>query len=261
MAELIRARSLTDVWIGGLETLLRAPSTEVYDLLIEASEPTDISDGVIAVADGYFRRNNLQLTSTVANTIFPAHLAAQSTDRASFYERYLKMVPRLKRRSRRNRRGIYFERLINYPLQPDATRSNQLELVIDDLNRRSRTAPRRHIYEMQIFAPGKDRWPMGFPCMSSLSLHLEDGALRLAATYRNQFWIERGLGNLVGLSHLQQYVAEQAGLRVGPLSMHAFHAELDRSQSHARTLLAGARAPARGTVARRGEVDADVAAA
>jgi len=260
MAELVRARSLTDVWLRGMEALLQAPRTEVYDLLVEASAPSEISEGVIVVADDYFRRNGLQSTSTVANTIFPSNLAARSTDRTSFYDRYRRMVPRLKRLSPLNRRGIYFERLISYPLQPDPTRSNQLELVIDDLNRRSATAARRHIYEMQVFAPGKDRWPMGFPCMSSLSLHLEEGALRLAATYRNQFWIERGLGNLLGLSHLQHYVAEQAGLSVGALSVHAFHAELDRSQSDARALLDRARLHGLPDVG-RDEGDTDGAAA
>jgi hypothetical protein len=96
--------------------------------------------------------------------------------------------------------------------------------------------------------------------MSSLSLHLEDGALRLAATYRNQYWIERGLGNLVGLSHLQRYVAVQTGLPVGALTMHAFHAELDRSQRDSRALLDGARRLGAGTL-REEEEDADGAAA
>jgi hypothetical protein len=161
MAELIRARSLTDAWVGGLETLLRAPGQESYDLLVEASEPSDISDDVVALADAYFRRSRLRSTSTVANTIFPARLAGRSRDRATFYARYRKMLPRLKQ-LRANRKGIYFERLIGFPLQSDPSRSNQLELVIDDLSRRPPSGAMRHIYEMQIFAPGKDRRPMGF---------------------------------------------------------------------------------------------------
>lgn len=257
MAELIRARSLTDAWFGGLQALQLAPGRELYDLIVEASEPSDVSDEVIAFADAYFTRSRLQSSSTVANTIFPAGLAARSRDRATLYARYGRMLPRLKKR-RPNSKGIYFERLINFPLQSDASRSNQLELVIDDLNRRSPTGAKRHIYEMQIFAPGQDRWPMGFPCMSSLSLHLQDGALRLAATYRNQYWIERGLGNLIGLSHLQQYVAGQTGLPVGALSMHAFHAEPHRSQRDTKTLLDGARRLGAGTPQ---EDDADAAAA
>lgn len=257
MAELVRARSLTDAWVDGLDSLLRSPGQERYDLLVEASEPSDVSTDVVALADAYFTRRRLRSTATVANTIFPAHLAARSRDRATFYARYRRMIPRLKRVAQ-NRRGIYFERLIDYPLQSDPIRSNQLELVIGDLSGRQTTGGMRHIYEMQIFAPGKDRRPMGFPCMSSLSLHLEDGALRLAATYRNQYWIERGLGNLVGLSNLQRYVAQQARLPVGALTMHAFHAELDRSQGDARALLDGARRLREGTPR---EDDADDAAA
>jgi hypothetical protein len=58
-------------------------------------------------------------------------------------------------------------------------------------------------------------------------VHLDGDALRMAATYWNQFYIQKALGNFLGLSRLQAWVAREVGLRVGAMSVHAFHAEID----------------------------------
>ncbi len=66
--------------------------------------------------------------------------------------------------------------------------------------------------------------------MSSLSFHIDRDRLRLTATYRNQYYIERALGNFLGLAELQHFVSSQVGLQEGLLTIHAFHAEIeDRS--------------------------------
>ncbi len=177
----------------------------------------------------------------MANTIFPATLAATSRDRDHFYARYRALLPRLRKQDK-NRRGIYFERLIDYPLQADPARSNQVETIIRTLRgqlarRARRQGPLGSVYEAQIFAPGKDLLPRGFPCLSSLSFQLDGGHLRLSATYRNQYFIQRALGNYLGLAGLQRFVAEAAGLAPGPLTVHAFHAYLDLGQRETDTLL------------------------
>jgi thymidylate synthase len=127
--------------------------------------------------------------------------------------------------------------MIRFPLQADEARSNQIERVISDLQVNPERRM-RHIYEVQLFVPGKDLRPQGFPCLSSVSLHVESETLRLAATYRNQYYVERGLGNFIGLARLQAYIAGEAGLPTGAMSVHAFHAELDRPLREARRLLA-----------------------
>jgi thymidylate synthase len=60
----------------------------------------------------------------------------------------------------------------------------------------------------------------------SFKLHPERG-LTLTAMYRNQTYITRCLGNLIGLGMLQDFVAKQVGLEVGPLTCISTHAELD----------------------------------
>jgi hypothetical protein len=237
MAQLVQRVSLTDGWLAALDALLAAEDGKMYDLLVEVSDPSAVDTAVVRSVDRYLGRAGRQDTEAVANTIFPAHMAAFSADRHTLYRRYLAMLPRLRRIHTMNRRGTYFGRLIEFPLQADPARANQLELVIDDLGRQDPARRRQHIYELQIFAPGKDRWPEGFPCMSSLSLHLDHGEVRLAATYRNQYYMQRGLGNFIGLANLQRYIADEAELPVGALSIHAFHAERDGSQRDIRRLL------------------------
>jgi hypothetical protein len=83
--------------------------------------------------------------------------------------------------------------------------------------------------DIPIYEPGRDRGPiMGGPCLSHVSFKLlEDHALMLTGFYRSHFYIERVLGNLFGLAHLQNFVAEQAGIPLGPLVCHSSMAQLD----------------------------------
>ncbi len=236
MAQLITGNSLTDAWRGAVMALLEVAGHEIYDLMVEIAHPElEDAEGLTAV-DRYLATSGLQSLDRVANTIFPAHLAARARDREAFYAGYERILPRIRRRDTRNRHGTYFSRIIRFPLQPDPARSNQLERVITDLQMNP-DRRMRHIYEIQVFAPGRDLRPEGFPCLSSLSLHVEAGRLRLAATYRNQFYIERGLGNFIGLARLQRYIASEAGLPQGELSVHAFHAALDRPIREVRPLV------------------------
>ena len=49
----------------------------------------------------------------------------------------------------------------------------------------------------------------------------------LSAVYRNHYYTEKLLGNLIGLGRLMSFVAAEAGVRVGPLSVLSTHAEVD----------------------------------
>jgi hypothetical protein len=45
--------------------------------------------------------------------------------------------------------------------------------------------------------------------------------------YRNHFYIEKLLGNLIGLGRLMAFVGREAKLRVGALTVISTHAEID----------------------------------
>lgn len=234
--------TISGAWLNTVRHL-RSHEGEEFDLVVTTADPTPATCDpmVTAVLDDMLERKGWQRVATVANTIFPAELAATSRDREHLYARYRALLPRLRRQAK-NRRGIYFERLIGYPLQPDPARANQVETIIQDLEsqlarRALGQGPLGSVYEAQIFAPGKDRLPRGFPCLSSLSFQLDGDQLRLSATYRNQYFIQRALGNYLGLAQLQRFVATAVGLGQGPLTVHAFHAYLDLGKHETDALL------------------------
>lgn len=233
MAHLIKGDTITAAWISATDHL-RLHGREAYDLVTEIADPTPgrADEAMISEVDALLRRKGYATVGTVANTIFPAQLARTARDRAHLYERYGAIYPRVRRTLRKNGKGTYFGRLIDFPLQQDPVRANQIETIIADL--KAQLARREHgqgalgsVYEAQIFAPGKDRLPIGFPCMSSLSFQLDGDDLRLTSTYRNQYYIQKALGNFTGLAQLHRFVADAAGVRQGPLTIHAFHAQID----------------------------------
>ena len=76
-----------------------------------------------------------------------------------------------------------------------------------------------------------DGSPYGGQCLSFLSFKIQPGAaktLALTAMYRNHFYIEKLLGNLVGLGRLMSFVAREGGLGVGALTVVSTHAEIDK---------------------------------
>jgi len=243
MAHMVRGETITDAWISALDHLqMRGQDEFGLVVAIADSTPERADPAVVRHLDVLLAQKGHQRVETVASTIFPVGLAASSPDRATLYRRYHTLLPRL-HRLRGNRRGLYFERLIAYPLA-DPARANQIETIIGDLTaqlhrRAQRQGPLGSIYEAHVFAPGKDRIPIGFPCMSSLSFQLDGSRLLLTATYRNQYYIERALGNYLGLARLQRFVCDAAGVRQGPLTIHAFRAHVDLGKRNTAQLLCG----------------------
>jgi thymidylate synthase len=91
-------------------------------------------------------------------------------------------------------------------------------------------SPYRNIYELPIYNPLKDAEgsPRGGQCLSYLSFKLDKKhRLLLSAVYRNHYYTEKLLGNLVGLGRLMRFVADEAGVPVGQLSVLSTHAEVD----------------------------------
>lgn len=76
-----------------------------------------------------------------------------------------------------------------------------------------------------------DASPYDGQCLSFLSFKVVPGptkCLTLTALYRNHFYVEKLLGNLVGLGRLIAFVAREAQLDVGSLTVMSTHAEIDR---------------------------------
>jgi hypothetical protein len=80
---------------------------------------------------------------------------------------------------------------------------------------------------VQVYA-ANDRRPRGFPCLVHIDLTVFEGRLSMAAVYRHQFLITKAYGNLLGLSRLLGFLAQQSGYAVGELVVHATMADLEQ---------------------------------
>ena len=165
---------------------------------------------------------------TVANTIMPMALynrygAPEFFD--VFHDKVLKKVRRTERWS-----GYYFERMTRVPTC-SAEPVNQLWDIIKRI--RDDNVRALNKFELSVFDPTRDvdGSPYGGQCLSFLSFKLLPGTtkkLSLTAMYRNHFYIEKLLGNLIGLGRLMAFVANESKVDVGALTVISTHAEIDR---------------------------------
>lgn len=145
---------------------------------------------------------------TVANTIFPSSLWNVSRNRQDLYDRYNRILPRLKKYPR-NKYGLYFERLIAFG---DA-KTNQLEHIINTYCRKNH---RKSALQATLFMPTRDlthQRQRGFPCLQHVAFTpIGKGELEVTGFYASQYIFDRAYGNYLGLCHLGKFVAHETGL-------------------------------------------------
>ena len=226
----ITEQSLSRAWLRAVALANKSPRKEVSTLIVHLE---NLSDGVAVECssirsklDAGLESNGNFSVATVANTIFPASLRRPQEPRQSFFERYLRVWPRINA-IRENRRGTYFQRLIAYP-QPTAGAFNQLDFVISAYRR---GINRRSALQCAILAPSFDlnATPyQGFPCMQQVAFLPEgDNGLRISALYPMHYLWARAYGNYLGLLNLGQFMAEEMGLKLTALTCVALVAKLD----------------------------------
>lgn len=200
-----------------------------YNVIIDVEDPvarTTRQDARIAIVDDFLSGCDKSL-ETVANTIFPAGLYHRYGAPAFFdvfRDNVLKKVRRNERWS-----GYYFERMIQYPV-PAGEPPNQLWNMVGRI--RDEHVRALNKFELSLFDPVRDvdNSPYGGQCLSFLSFKIVPGTektLSLTAMYRNHFYVEKLLGNLIGLGRLMAFVARETGLKVGALTVVSTHAEID----------------------------------
>lgn len=222
----------SEAWLAASIAVHALPAHEGHHVIIDVDDPvgeTDNDRAVITELDTYLAEHseNGFLVRTVANTIFPQS-TYEDHGAPDFYEVYIdKVFPKLKRSPRDW--GRYFERMIAYPTSGGP--HNLLEKMIGKMKRNVDSgAPYRNIYELPIYNPIKDAEgpPRGGQCLSFLSFKLDkEQRLFLSAVYRNHYYTEKLLGNIIGLGRLMQFIADETGLTVGPLSILSTHAVVD----------------------------------
>ena len=174
--------------------------------------------------------------NTVANTIFPS-IWNPNANRQELYDRYHHILPRL-RKERRNRYGLYFQRLISYGGSSDGNNGvNQLEHIIQTWHKGNH---RRTALQAGLFDPLKDHTDQpvrGFPCLQQVSFaRYGDDGLSITGYYATQFVVERAYGNYLGLCRLGRFMAHEMGLRFGQMTCIATPVMLYRTKKSVKGL-------------------------
>jgi len=229
----IEAQTCVKAWSAAVEHLLRQNDWRDYNLILEIAEPMCLpkeDKSVHNLVDNFLAEKADKRLSTVINTIFPATLYARY-GRDGVFDRFPKIWPTLEKHPDIIW-GTYLRRMTHRE-RPGKGEMNPLEILIDKIKKQMATGrPMHATYEMgmcdvaeetewdiPIYDPTVDaRSPRGRPCLSHLSLKLKHGkALMLTALYRSHHYIDRALGNLLGLAWLQHFIAAEAGIPTAEL--------------------------------------------
>jgi hypothetical protein len=234
-----------DAWLQASTYLLEQPDRRAYTVVLEIADPLALTPGDRAVydlVDRFLREKDHLPISTVVNTIFPAQLYLSHGNKG-VYEEYPARYPKIQCHNNSRNWGTYAMRMIQrtdhagntiYPLRD----------LVEKLSRQAKQkGGKRAAYELgtvdpftdiPIYDPGRDRLPiMGGPCLSHVSVKLtSEHTVHLTGFYRSHWYVQRALGNLLGLAHLQHFIAREAGVSVGPLVILSSMAHLETSQDH-----------------------------
>lgn len=232
----ISAKTSTEAWLRAVNLLSRMKGRCAYNVILDIATPTILSladKRIVEVLDHLLVSHDAQPVSTVAGTIFPASHYRIRGARGVLEDFPHKVYPKLK-----TSWGTYAGRMLRRRGQ-NGQEINPLKTIISKLCQQTRRrGGLRAIYEISlidifaelpVYDPSIDaRRTLNQPCLAHLSFKLrEDHSLMLTAFYRNHYYVERALGNLIGLSQLLFFVARESGLKPRGLVCHSTFARLD----------------------------------
>jgi len=237
-------------WLAAAQYLQTCPGRHAYNLIYAISRPGELSNAdrqIIKNYDAFAVKHGLGTATTVANTIFPLDSYRSGGTDGLFNAYHQEVYSRVKKGW-----GNYFDRMTRrrhsngqFILDQDGAPLNPLKSLVQKLRRRVETGrgPKGHYelsvadegYELATYLPERDKlMPRGGPCLSHVSFKLDDSnAIRLTAFYRSHYYVERALGNLIGLARLQTFVAAEAGCHIGSLTCIAASAYLEATSGSA----------------------------
>jgi hypothetical protein len=216
VAEVI-ARSVGEAWVKAVRLAMGSKNTNEVCPLITTIEKdkanAEWDDELLRrKVNTLLRRARRQPVEHVASTIFVKSLWRAGMPKEEYFSRYLKIVPKL-RRFRQNRKGVYLERLIDYPGDKSGNGLNQLEKIIDFYNSGTR---RRSAFQATPYVPEKDLTGqpyLHFPCLQQVAFIPSSNAdLTVLAFYPVHYLFQRAYGNYLGLVHLGEFMADSMGL-------------------------------------------------
>ena len=217
-------------WLTAVQFVDCQGGHEAHNVLIDVDDPTagaSLADPIVSEVDAFLGASGKSVVC-IANTIFPDALYRRHGAPAFMREFQEKVLPKVHRSQKWS--GYYFERMTDYPTRKGKP-INQLWSMVKRIRDKGNKSLNK--FEISLFDPERDidRSPYGGQCLSFLSFKLLPGAekrLALTALYRNHYYIEKLLGNLIGLGRLMAFVAAEGGVALGPLTVLSTHTIIDQ---------------------------------
>ena len=236
------SNNISRAWAEVFLSLMRRGETELGPVVIGISEfdsdsfpveDKDIRRSMDVALDRLKGRN----VHDVATTIFPISLWNDQVPEHDklLYDRFNRIWPRLKKRTRQNARGSYFQRLIAYE-DSDGRPINQLDHIATTFARGNH---RRSALQASIFDPRKDHThtpQLGFPCLQQVAFASTKDGLEVTGYYVSQFAFDRAYGNYLGLCWLGRFMAALLGRKLSRVYCISSHLILDETKTSLRTL-------------------------
>ncbi len=209
-------------WKAGAQHLLDLKSHRARNLITEITNPT-FSDPIWFKDFCPKSVGAKDRLSVVAKVLFPARWPQPGQTRDQFYADWVKTLERGRTSKilHSTWKSTYFERLVSI-----GGSDNQIERAIKVLSTWER---REAAIVMHLSAPHIDRLkPIGSPCLQYLEvLWCKDGTIDLVAVYRNHEFLNKTLGNFIGLGRLLKFIAAQSDKKPGRIVCHSVHAYTD----------------------------------
>ena len=233
----IFARTCTEAWLKTATKLMTFKGKrEAYNVILDIDNPlalTSTDKAVVRKVDEFLLKHDTDPVSTVAGTIFPAAHYRRHKATGVYTTFPEKVYPKV----RSGWGDTYAGRILRRSGKKGVV-INPLEILVEKLKKQlSRKAPplgreymswdsRRQPWELPIYDTALDATrTTPQPCLSHVSFKIVNGeALMLTALYRSHYYIQRALGNLIGLAQLQYFVANEVGLNLGELVCHSSYA-------------------------------------
>jgi hypothetical protein len=238
LVHLIEADTCPQAWLKAVG-FLSSNHDAAYNLVLAVRRPEVLTPADFTIhdlVDAFLREYGRLSLATVAGTIFPANLYMHGGAEELYI--YPQIYPRIP--SQWGMYAIRMQRKSTYRRGNGQAEINPLRIIVEKMKKQLAGGRMRAVYEVNlvedtdylelpIYDAGCDAVrTRRQPCLSHLSFKLlPRDRVMLTVLYRYHYYIEKALGNLLGLSQLLYFVARETGLGVGPLVCHSTYAVLD----------------------------------
>jgi hypothetical protein len=228
-------------WLAAARHLTSQDNWEAYNVVLEVRRPMkrDAYDRAIEErVDQFLEKAQEPSLFTVSETIFPAAEYRRHGPEGVYTTYPDTVYPTIKRLPELHW-GTYAHRLVRR-VGSNGVTINPLKAIVEKLQkqlagRSVKTAQyelslSEGAFDLPLYEALTDRnYQLGGPCLSHVSLKVtRDRKLLLTAVYRSHYYVQKALGNLLGLARLQAFICEQTNLEPGSLVCLSTHAILER---------------------------------